>query len=67
MSLLYIRKFYYKRGEFKMNIDYSIDFIKETEQLAYYVNDHRDAQKPPNWKSVKTYENRKTGFKAEQE
>ncbi len=48
-----------------MNIEYSIEFIKETEQLAYYVNDPRDAQKLSNWKSVKTYENRKTGFKAE--
>ena len=48
-----------------MSNNYSIKFIKESEQASYYVNDSKDANKPNGWKSIKKYENSKTGFKAE--
>ena len=45
--------------------NYDNKFIKQAEQVCYYVNNSKDAKKPENWQSVKTYENPKTGFKAE--
>ena len=45
--------------------NFDIKFIKQAEQANFYVNDPKDADKPKNWRSIKKYENPRTGFKAE--
>ena len=44
---------------------YSKQFIKELEQVSYYVTNSKKYSKPSGWSSIKNYENDKNGFKAE--
>ena len=44
---------------------YSKQFIKELEQVSYYVTDSNKYKKPYSWQSIREYEKIKTGFKAE--